>query len=62
MAEPPLPPYIPPRSDPSNPFRNIIVHIQRTLGAGILVMLPIGITILVLKFLFDVLDLSLIHI
>ena len=56
MAEPSLPPYIPPRSDRSNPFRKIIVHIQRTLGAGILVMLPIGITILVLKFLFDVLD------
>ena len=29
---------------------------RRTLGAGILVTLPIGITILVLKFLFDLLD------
>ncbi len=56
MAEPPLPPYNPPRSDRSNPFRKIIIHIQRTLGAGILVMLPIGVTILILKFLFDLLD------
>ena len=56
MAEPPPPPYGPPRPARSGPLRKIVVHIQRTLGAGILVMLPIGITILVLKFLFDLLD------
>lgn len=56
MAEPPPPPYSPPRSDRSSPIRKIVVHIQRTLGAGILVTLPIGITVLVLKFLFDLLD------
>ena len=56
MAEPPPPPYNPPRPVHSSPFRKIVVHIQRTLGAGILVTLPIGITILVLKFLFDLLD------
>ena len=33
-----------------------IQHFQRTLGAGILVVLPIGITILVFKFFFDLLD------
>ena len=32
------------------------VHLERTLGAGILVILPIGITALVLKFFFDLLD------
>ena len=38
------------------PLGTVMVHFQRTLGAGILVMLPIGITILVLKFFFDMLD------
>ena len=38
------------------PFLAILRHFQRTLGAGILVMLPIGITILVLKFFFDLLN------
>ncbi|MCH7737363.1 MAG: DUF502 domain-containing protein [Chloroflexi bacterium] len=38
------------------PLRRPIVHFQRTLGAGILVILPIGITALVLKFFFDLLD------
>ena len=38
------------------PFRRIVVHIERTLMAGLLVMLPIGITLLVLKFLFDLLN------
>ena len=38
------------------PFRAILVHFERTLGAGILVILPIGITALVLKFLFDLLN------
>ena len=56
MAEPPPPPYSPPQPARSGPFRKIVVHIQRTLGAGILVTLPIGITILILKFLFDLLD------
>ena len=38
------------------PLRRILVHFQRTLGAGILVILPIGITALVLKFFFDLLN------
>ena len=38
------------------PIRRPILHFQRTLGAGILVILPIGITVLVLKFFFDLLD------
>ena len=38
------------------PLRRPFVHFQRTLGAGILVILPIGITVLVLKFFFDLLD------
>ena len=40
----------------ARPFRRVIVHIERTLMAGLLVMLPIGITLLVLKFIFDLLD------
>lgn len=32
------------------------VHFERTLGTGILIILPIGITVLVLKFFFDLLD------
>ena len=32
------------------------VHLERTLGAGILIILPIGITVLVIKFFFDLLD------
>ena len=35
--------------------RRIASHFQRTLAAGVLVMLPIGITALVLKFIFDLL-------
>ena len=38
------------------PLRRPIIHFQGTLGAGILVILPIGITVLVLKFFFDLLD------
>ncbi len=38
------------------PLRAFVVHIQRTLGAGILVTLPIGITVLIFKFFFDLLD------
>ena len=38
------------------PLRRPLLHIQRTLGAGVLVILPIGITVLVLKFFFDLLD------
>ena len=45
------PPGLPRRSL----FRRIIVHFERTLGAGILVMLPIGITALAFKFIFDLL-------
>ena len=36
-------------------MRRVVGHFQRTLAAGILVMLPIGITALVLKFIFDLL-------
>lgn len=36
-------------------LRRVLGHFQRTLAAGILVMLPIGITALVLKFVFDLL-------
>ena len=38
------------------PLRGPLVHIERTLGAGILVILPIGITVVILKFFFDLLD------
>ena len=38
------------------PLRRPIQHLQRTIGAGILVVLPIGITILVFKFFFELLD------
>ncbi len=38
------------------PFRRPAQHFQRTLGAGILVILPVGITVLVLKFFFNLLD------
>lgn len=37
-------------------LRRIAGHFQRTMVAGILVMLPIGITALVLKFVFDLLN------
>lgn len=39
-----------------NPLFGVVVHFQRTLGVGILVILPIGVTALVLKFFFDLLD------
>ena len=45
-----------PRRLPLGFFRRPLRHIQRTVGAGILVILPIGITALVLKFFFDLLD------
>ena len=38
------------------PLTRPILHFQRTLGAGILVILPIGMTVLILKFFFDLLD------
>ena len=38
------------------PLGSVLVHFERTLGAGILVMLPIAITVIVLKFFFDLLD------
>ncbi|MCH7841328.1 MAG: DUF502 domain-containing protein [Chloroflexi bacterium] len=38
------------------PLRRPLIHFQRTLGAGILVILPIGMTVLILKFFFDLLD------
>ena len=39
-----------------NPFRAIANHLKSTLGAGIVVMLPIGITAFVFKFIFGLLD------
>ena len=36
--------------------RRIVVHFQTRLGAGLLITLPIGMTILILKFFFDLLD------
>ncbi len=47
------------RVDPRHrrgPIHHVLVHFERTLGAGILVVLPIGITALILKFFFDLLD------
>ena len=38
------------------PLRRFVGHIRRTLVAGILVTLPIGITVLIFKFFFDLLD------
>ena len=38
------------------PIHHVLVHFERTLGAGILVVLPIGVTALILKFFFDLLD------
>ena len=38
------------------PLRRPLLHFQRTLGAGILVIMPIGMTVLILKFFFDLLD------
>ena len=50
-----------PQRTPPTPRRQSLLrraagHIERTLGAGILVVLPIGVTALVLKFFFDLLD------
>ena len=45
-----------PRRHRLGPLHGIVVHIERTLGAGILVVLPIGVTLLILKFFFDLLD------
>ncbi len=38
------------------PLGRPVRHFQKTLGAGVLILLPIGITVLVLKFFFDLLD------
>ena len=59
---------IPPQHEPGTPGANgarpdqrqsvgrrVVGHFQRTLAAGMLVMLPIGITALVFKFIFDLL-------
>lgn len=37
-------------------LRGVAIHIETMFGAGLLVTLPIGVTVLVLKFFFDVLD------
>lgn len=52
----PEPRHLGPRRLPLGPFRRPLRHVQRTLGAGILVIMPFGITVLVLKFFFDLLD------
>jgi len=39
-----------------NPIHIILAHFQNTLGAGLVVMLPIGITVLIFKFFFELLD------
>ncbi len=46
----------PPHRRRLGPLGAVLVHFERTLGAGILVMLPIAITAIVLKFFFDLLD------
>ena len=49
----------PGRVDPPHrrgPFRHLLFHFERTLGAGVLVVLPIGVTAVILKFFFDLLD------
>ena len=38
------------------PLSAVARHMRRTFAAGILVMLPIGITILILKFVFELVD------
>ena len=45
-----------PRLHRMGSFRFILRHVERTLGAGILVVMPIGITVLIFKFFFDLLD------
>ena len=52
----PDPGRTPPTPHPQRLLRRAAGHIERTLGAGILVVLPIGVTALVLKFFFDLLD------
>jgi uncharacterized membrane protein len=37
-------------------LRKVVVHVQTMFGAGLLVTLPIGVTVLILKFIFDLLD------
>lgn len=56
MAAPSLFPDGPSRRRRLGPFHGIFVHVERTLVAGILVLLPIGITLLIFKFFFDLLD------
>ncbi len=56
MANPPESPGPAFRLNRPGGFRFLLRHVERTLGAGILVLLPIGITVLVFKFFFDLLD------
>ena len=56
MAKPPESPGPAFRLNRLGGFRYLLRHVERTLGAGILVLLPIGITVLVFKFFFDLLD------
>jgi uncharacterized membrane protein len=37
-------------------LRKVALHVETMFGAGLLVMLPIGVTVLILKFFFDLLD------
>ena len=54
IPEPQEPQHVPHRR--LGLLRAPLVHIERTLGAGILVILPIGMTVVILKFFFDLLD------
>jgi uncharacterized membrane protein len=44
------------QSPPYSFLRRIAVHVQTVFGAGLLVTLPIGVTVFILKFFFDLLD------
>ena len=59
MTADPQPNNGPARANPLHrrgPVRHMLVHFERSLGAGFLVVLPIGVTALILKFFFDLLD------
>ena len=43
-------------AQPRRRSHGLLLHFERTIGAGLLVALPIGVTALILKFFFDLLD------
>ena len=45
-----------PRGPRENPFRRVVRHFESSIGAGLLVILPLIITIWVIQFLFDLFD------